>query len=75
MTPPEDYVRVFAARIRELQFWSGKSAEALSELIGLPPNSIGRYKRGKRMPSLYAIVKIADYFGVSVDYLLGRGEK
>ena len=33
---------------------------------------IGMYERGEKAPSVDALVRLADYFGVSTDYLLGR---
>lgn len=35
-------------------------------------NTISRYETGEREPSLLELIKIADYFNVSVDYLLER---
>ena len=38
-------------------------------------NTISRYETGTREPSISELVRIADYFNVSVDYLLGRTDK
>ena len=35
-------------------------------------NTISRYETGEREPGVKELIKIADYFNVSVDYLLGR---
>ena len=35
-------------------------------------NTISRYENGEREPSIRDLIKIADYFNVSVDYLIGR---
>lgn len=51
---------------------SGKSENALEKAIGLAQGSIKNWRNGKSKPSLEAVSKIADYFGVSVDYLLGK---
>ena len=51
---------------------SGKSENALEKAIGLAQSSIKNWRNGKSKPSLEAVSKIADYFGVSVDYLLGK---
>lgn len=40
--------------------------------LNLPLSAISEWKKGKAKPSVEALVKIADYFGVSVDYILGR---
>jgi transcriptional regulator with XRE-family HTH domain len=43
-----------------------------SQLIGLSPSALRKYERGEREPSLSALVLIADYYGVSLDYLAGK---
>lgn len=51
----------------------GLSRKTLSELCGLPPDTIRKYERGEvTNPSTESIEAIADYFEVSVDYLIGR---
>lgn len=48
------------------------SRRVLSELCGLHSNAISRYENGEDEPTLHSLIAIAEYFGVSVDYLLGR---
>lgn len=48
------------------------SRRVTSELCGLNHEAIRRYERGEAMPTAEALVKIADYYGVTTDYLLGR---
>ncbi len=40
--------------------------------LNLNQNSISRYETGEREADYNTLIKLADYFGVSVDYLLGR---
>lgn len=49
-----------------------RSMTATSQLIGLGTDSLRKYERGEREPSLDALRMIADYYHVSTDYLLGR---
>lgn len=42
---------------------------------GVPQSSMSEWKRGNSMPKIDKLQKIADYFGVTVDYLLGKEEK
>lgn len=42
--------------------------------LGMSQNTISRYETGAREPSRDDLIAIADYFDVSVDYLLGRTE-
>ncbi|MCI5497992.1 MAG: helix-turn-helix domain-containing protein [Clostridiales bacterium] len=48
------------------------SRRALGECCGLSKNCIGRYENGEQDPSLSALIEIADFFEVSLDYLSGR---
>lgn len=43
--------------------------------LGLNPKTINNWKRGKSSGYMKMLPEIADYFNVSVDYLLGREEK
>ena len=50
----------------------GITAYRLAKDIGLPTSQFSHWKNGKAKPSLDAVILIADYFNVSVDYLSGR---
>ena len=67
-----DSFEIFAARITELRERQHKSRKVVSELCGLPSDAIRRYERKEAKPSFDAVLAIADYFEVSVDYLMGR---
>lgn len=43
----------------------------LSELVGLSKNMIAVYERGEVEPPASTVIILADYFGVSTDYILG----
>ncbi|EGP5556545.1 XRE family transcriptional regulator [Enterococcus faecium] len=60
-------------RIKKLCNQRGISVYQLEEKIEIGRNTI--YQWNKRTPSTEKIQKVADYFDVSVDYLLGRKEK
>jgi len=68
---PED----FPTRLRTLREKEHKSQRVVSELCGLHPGAIRRYERRESQPSIESLAAIADYFQVSVDYLIGRTEK
>lgn len=59
-------------RVLQLIKSSKKSENALEKAIGPAQGSIKNWRNGKSKPSLEAVSKIADYFGVSFDYLLGK---
>lgn len=64
----------FAERLQKLRESKRplRSRRVTSELCGLPPDAIRRYERGEAIPTADSLVKIADYYKVSTDYLLGR---
>lgn len=44
----------------------------LGKHVGLSDDSISKMELGQRAPSVEALLAIANYFGVSIDYLVGR---
>lgn len=64
----------FPARLRKLResMRPLRSMTVTSQLMGLPPDALRRYERGESEPSMSSLEKIADYYHVSVDYLMGR---
>ena len=67
--------RVLPKRIKELRESRKVSRSALSELCGLSRNMIGAYERGEADPSTATVCALADVFGVSTDFLLGRTDQ
>ena len=62
----------FPKRLQLLRKRQHKSRKTLSELCGLHSDAIRRYERGEEKPNLDSLVAIADYFEVTLDYLVGR---
>lgn len=62
----------FFERIKELRCKRGMTQEALGKVIGVKPDSIYIYERGKAYPEVRKLIVLADFFGVSLDYLVGR---
>lgn len=61
----------FQARLRSLIESRGIYIYALAEDLGVSVPTVHRYLSGKRTPDLIYVVRIAQYFDVSVDWLLG----
>lgn len=61
-------------RIKELRIKKGVSQAELGRFIGVERSTICQYEKGSRMPDNNTLIRIADYFGVSTDYLLERTE-
>lgn len=62
----------FGSRLKELREEAGLSLEQLAEKFGTSRQVFWRYENNLREPEYETLVKIADYFGVTIDYLLGR---
>lgn len=62
----------FQKRLRALRESKtpGRSIVVTSQLIGLSPSALGKYERGESEPGLSALALIADYYEVTVDYLV-----
>ena len=58
--------------LKELRESRHLTRTALGELCGLGKNAIGQYERHEKTPSLKTLLILADYFQVSLDYLVGR---
>ena len=62
-------------RLKELRSKKGISQLKLALDLGMNQNSISRYENLEREADYNTLIKFADYFGVSIDYLLGRKDK
>ena len=63
---------LFPSRLRQLLTSANVTQKQLAEVIGVKPQSISQYVDGAASPSYAALIKIADFFHVSTDYLVGR---
>ncbi len=61
-------------RLKQLRKEKGISQLKLAMDLHMNQNSISRYECGEREADYATLIKFADYFGVSVDYLLERTE-
>lgn len=64
----------FQERLKDLRHSKGLSQKQLAEATGLSFSAIGKWEAGLREPSGYALIKLADFFDVTTDYLLGRSD-
>ena len=62
---------MFGDRLRELRKNCKMTQETLGEKLGVSKNAISYWESGDTQPSIEIIVKLADIFKVSTDYLLG----
>lgn len=66
---------MFGRKLKELRLEKSINQSELGEIIGISPSTVGMYERDQRFPDKEILGKIADYFEVSVDYLLGRTDE
>ena len=59
-------------RLKELRRKKDITQEELAKQLQLSPSTIGMYETGRREPDFDTLQMIADYFHVSVDYLIGH---
>lgn len=61
-------------RLRECRENANLSQKYVALTLGIAAPSVANWERGKTNPSHENIVKLADLYGVSIDYLLGRAD-
>ena len=74
---PEDAkhpTRLDTDRLRRLRTERMLTQAALGEELGLSESTMCLYERGDREPSFNTLCRLADFFGVTTDYLLGRSD-
>lgn len=59
-------------KLKQLRKAKGISQLRLAIILNTNQNTISRYETGEREPGISELIKIADFFNVSIDYLLGR---
>ncbi len=68
----KDILTIFANRLKELMNFQSLSIAQLSQKINIPKSTINCWLLKIRSPQIDSLVAIAEYFGVTTDYLLGR---
>lgn len=65
-------MKLFRQRLYDLRKERKYSQRLVAEYLGVKQPSYIRYEKGNSEPSLANLIKLAELYGVSVDYLLGR---
>jgi transcriptional regulator with XRE-family HTH domain len=70
----EVLMSTFGDRLNFLRKSKNLKAEELGEIVGLKRRIIFLYEKGETKPSYDSLLALADYFDVSLDYLVGRSD-
>ena len=65
----------FSDRLKELRISRNLTQKDVYEGIGMSMLGYQRYEYGTREPAYQNLLALADYFDVSLDYLVGRSDK
>lgn len=63
---------VFGKKVYELRTYKGLTQLDLAKHLGISPSMVSGWEIGRLEPNLNLLLKIANFFDVSIDYLLGR---
>jgi transcriptional regulator with XRE-family HTH domain len=66
---------MFSSRLKLLRTQRKLTQEEMAEKIGVARTTYAMYEQNKREPDYETLQKIANFYGVSVDYLFGRSEQ
>lgn len=66
---------MFGGILKQLRLEKNINQSELGKTLGISPSTVGMYERDQRFPDKEMLNAIADYFEVSVDYLLGRTDE
>ncbi len=67
-------MKKFQERLLDLRKSVNMKQDEMAEELELSYRSYRRYESGETEPTLSALIRIADYFKVTLDYLAGRSE-
>lgn len=65
----------FPSRLKQLRSDRGLTQKQVSESTGIDTMAYQRYEYGTRDPAFSKLIALADYFDVSLDYLVGRSDE
>lgn len=63
-----------ADRLKDLRSQKGVNQDQAAEACNMSRVALARYETGTRVPRAENAARLADYYGVTVDYLLGRDD-
>lgn len=67
-------IDILAKRLKELRIENNYSQKEIADMIGIAQVTYSHYELGRRSVSIQNLVKIAQIYNVSVDYMLGLSD-
>ena len=64
----------FPGRLKHLRHERGLTQKQVYSAVGMSAWGYPRYEYGERSPSFDCLIALADFYGVSLDYLVGRSD-
>lgn len=58
--------------LKEIRKKKGYSRKKIAELMGISVSAYGHWETGVRQPSIQDLIKLADFYEISMDYIVGR---
>lgn len=65
------YKETFGDKLKQARNDAGYSMQQIEDILGIKKNTLSRYENGKREPDIETIGKLADFYEVSLDWLIG----
>lgn len=65
------YVETFPSRLKSLRTKYALTQQEVADKLKLPQSTIAKYETGKLEPSIETLGKIADFYDISLDWLVG----
>lgn len=70
-----DYEKIFCERLKLLRDSHGFSQKQVAEAVGVSRTGYIYVETGRKKPSFDTLIALADFFDVSLDYLVGRPDR
>lgn len=66
---------IFSERLLSLRHQNGLSQKECAKSLRISPRACAYYEAGEREPQLSVLIRMANFYGVSLDYLAGRTDE
>lgn len=66
---------MYFPRLRDLRQDADKGQKEIAALLGIDQRTYSNYETGKREIPVHLLIILADYYGASIDYIVGRSTR